>query len=193
MNHRARAVRSLLGAVMLCPTPTFAVHAPGRSALAAVPALDQPVTYTETKIPLGELVRKVAAATGVNLTASPEVADEPVAVVVQQLPARKLLDQLADLLDYRWTRRRRGGVWRYEIDQDYVADHSPGGETGVPACYGGPLLSDARDRRIIEAAVINCQSLGLSGSEQSKVPVAAFGNVVQTQKYRNCAASGVSK
>jgi len=71
-------------------------------------------------------------------------------------------------------------VYRYEIDQDYVADHSPGGETGVPACYGGPLLSDARDRRIIEAAVINCQSLGLSGSEQSKVPVAAFGKFFLT-------------
>jgi hypothetical protein len=73
----------------------------------------------------------------------------------------------------------RYDVYRYEIDQDYVADHSPGGETGVPACYGGPLLSDGRDRRILEAAIINCQSLGLKGAERN-VPVAAFGKFFLT-------------
>jgi Flp pilus assembly protein TadG len=69
----------------------------------------------------------------------------------------------------------RYAVYRYEIDQDYVADHSPGGETGVPACYGGGVLSDERDRRVLNAAVVNCQSLGLKGAAQSDVPVAAFG------------------
>src|SRR5690348_13944254 len=44
--------------------------------------LDRPVTYTETKIPLGELIQKVAADTGAKLRAAPDVADEPVAVVV---------------------------------------------------------------------------------------------------------------
>jgi hypothetical protein len=73
--------------------------------LANAPGLEKRVTYCETKIPLGELVVRVAAATGVALTAAPEVADEPVAVVVTDFPARELLDQLADLLDYRWRRR----------------------------------------------------------------------------------------
>jgi hypothetical protein len=68
----------------------------------------------------------------------------------------------------------RYDVYRYEIDQDYVGDHSPGGETGAPACYGGGLLSDKPDRRILQAAIINCHSLGLRGAEQN-VPVAAFG------------------
>jgi type II secretory pathway component GspD/PulD (secretin) len=76
-----------------------------RSVLEKSPALDKPVTYTETKIPLGELVQRVAADTGAPLSASPEVADEPVAVVVKELPARELLEQLADLLDYQWARR----------------------------------------------------------------------------------------
>src|SRR5207245_1898889 len=53
----------------------------------------------------GELVRKVSVDTGVTLTAAPGVADEPVAVVVKPMPARELLEQLADLLDYRWARR----------------------------------------------------------------------------------------
>jgi hypothetical protein len=100
-----------------------------RSPLAGVAALDKPVTYTETKIPLGELVQKVAADTGVKLTATPEVADEPVSVVVKELPARQLLEEVADLLDYQWVRcgkeaGARGeavGGWRYEIHQDLAA------------------------------------------------------------------------
>src|SRR3954462_10607985 len=68
--------------------------------LAGVAALEKPVTYVETKIPLGELVQKVAEETGVSLTAARRVADEPVAVVVKDYPARQLLVELADLLDY---------------------------------------------------------------------------------------------
>jgi hypothetical protein len=85
---------------------------PGFAAAAERPApvlegiqeLEKPVSYTETKIPLGELVTRVSADTGVTLTASTDVADEPVAVVVKDMPARQLLEQVADLLDYRWSR-----------------------------------------------------------------------------------------
>jgi hypothetical protein len=76
--------------------------------LAGAPELEKRVTYSETKIPLGELVARVAADTGVPLTAARDVADEPVAVVVTDFPARELLEQLADLLDYRWSRRTSG-------------------------------------------------------------------------------------
>jgi Flp pilus assembly protein TadG len=68
----------------------------------------------------------------------------------------------------------RYDVYRYEIDQGYVADRSPGGESGTPACFVGGELSDAPDRRVIHAAVVNCLSLGLAGSAQSNVPAAAF-------------------
>jgi hypothetical protein len=54
-------------------------------------------------------VQRVAAATGAPLTAAPEVADEPVAAVVNGLPARKLFEELAVLLDYRWRRRGAAG------------------------------------------------------------------------------------
>lgn len=95
-----------------------------RSALADVSGLDELVTLSETKIPLGELVRKVAAATGVPLAAARNVANEPVAVVVSRYPARDLLKQVAGLLDYRWSRRSvrkdKSSVtgYRYEIWQD---------------------------------------------------------------------------
>ena len=85
-------VLSLAGA---CP----GAEAPVRSPLQDVAALEKPVTLTETKIPLGELLQKVAAATGIKLVATADVADEPVAVVVKELLARELLKQLAELLD----------------------------------------------------------------------------------------------
>ena len=39
----------------------------------------------------------------------------------------------------------RYDVYRYEIDQGYVADRSPGGESGAPACYSGGELSGQPD------------------------------------------------
>src|SRR5947209_445520 len=97
---------TLIGLIYSMPglaCPGFAADAPQRprSTLAGVVALAKPVTYTETKIPLGELVEKVAGDAGVKLSAARDVADEPVAVVVQDMPARELLEQLAGLLDYQ--------------------------------------------------------------------------------------------
>jgi hypothetical protein len=74
----------------------------------------------------------------------------------------------------------RYDVYRYEIDQGYVADRSPGGESGVPACYGGGNRAAQPDRRILHAAVVNCQSLGLNARAGSGIPVAAFGKFFLT-------------
>ena len=71
-------------------------------------------------------------------------------------------------------------VYRYEIDQGRVADVSIGGESGAPACYSGGDLPAAPDRRILHAAIVNCQSLQLAGEEQFNVPVAAFGKLFLT-------------
>jgi Flp pilus assembly protein TadG len=74
----------------------------------------------------------------------------------------------------------RYSVYRYEIEEGLVADRSPGGESGVPACFAGDEVSNTPDRRILHAAIINCLSLGLAGSAQSNVPVAAFGKFFLT-------------
>jgi hypothetical protein len=87
---------------------------PSRPALKHVPGLETLVSYSETKIPLGELVAKVVSDTGVKLSAAPAVADEPVAVVVKEFPARELLEQLADVLDYQWRVRRDGAIGRHK-------------------------------------------------------------------------------
>jgi len=70
-------------------------------------------------------------------------------------------------------------VYRYEIEQGHVADVSLGGESGAPACYSGDL-SGTPDRRILHAAIVNCQSLQLEGEVQFKVPVAAFAKLFLT-------------
>src|SRR5689334_15227410 len=79
--------------VVACPGFAADARQPHASALSGVAGLARPVTYTETKIPLGELVEKVAAETGVKLSAARGVADEPVAVVVKEMPARELLER----------------------------------------------------------------------------------------------------
>jgi hypothetical protein len=97
------AVHAVLAAQSVIAAGTAAGRP--RSVLEAVPGLEKRVSYSETKIPLGELIQKVAADTEVPLTTAQDVADEPVAVVVKDFPARELLDQLAELLEYQWSRR----------------------------------------------------------------------------------------
>jgi hypothetical protein len=41
-------------------------------------------------------------------------------------------------------------------------------------------LSGTSDRRILHAAIVNCQSLQLAGEQQYNVPVAAFGKLFLT-------------
>jgi hypothetical protein len=71
-------------------------------------------------------------------------------------------------------------VYRYEIEQGRVADVSMGGESGAPACYSGGDLPGTPDRRILHAAIVNCQSLQLAGEQQYDVPAAAFGKLFLT-------------
>jgi hypothetical protein len=74
----------------------------------------------------------------------------------------------------------RYAVYRYEIEQRFVGDRSPGGETGAAACYTGADLSDVPDRRVLTAAIVNCQSLALAGGPHADVPVTAFGKFFLT-------------
>jgi hypothetical protein len=74
----------------------------------------------------------------------------------------------------------RYSVYRYEIDQGMVGDRSLGGESGAPACYGGGALADVPDRRVVQAAVLNCKSLDIGQDAQPNLPVAAFGKFFLT-------------
>jgi beta-lactamase regulating signal transducer with metallopeptidase domain len=135
---------------------------PARFSLSRVPELGKRVTITEAKVPLGELVQKVAAETGASLVTAPGVADEPVTVVVKELTAGVLLEQLADLLDYRWSRRGREGAWRYEIEQDLASKQREEGlrrqawadvekrfQAEVKRQIEAPTLSPAEIRRVM--------------------------------------------
>jgi beta-lactamase regulating signal transducer with metallopeptidase domain len=119
----AAAVHLSAAGSSLLSEPDARLIAPERSpsALEGVAGLEKSVTYTETKIPLGELIRKVAKDTGTPLVAAKEVADEPVAVIVKDFSARTLLEQLAALLDYRWSKRGNESARHYEIWQDLAS------------------------------------------------------------------------
>jgi hypothetical protein len=144
LQHRTWVLIAFPLCLLSFALPVFAAEAGSRphSVLQGVAALEKPVTYTETKIPLGELVQKVASDTGARLTAGREAADEPVAVVVKEMPARELLEQLADLLAYRWVKAGKARAVRYEIGQDVA------GRQQEAALRAGEL--DAAEKRLRE-------------------------------------------
>lgn len=114
--------RSLLVGVFLCLLCAGGGRtepaARPKSVLDDVPGLQRPVTFAESKIPLGELLRRVAKETGVSLYADRATADEPAAVVVTDMPAARLLNEVASFFDYRWAHEATSGGSRYRLYQD---------------------------------------------------------------------------
>ncbi len=76
-------------------------------------------------------------------------------------------------------------VYRYEIEQGLLTTSSAIGEQGTPICYAGDrtaLASDTLDRRLVTAAILDCQSLGpVSGSSGGPYPVTAFARFFLTE------------
>jgi hypothetical protein len=80
-----------------------------------------------------------------------------------------------------WTysdRPSRYDVYRWEIDNDEIPDNwdlSPKGEDGNPQCSSS-AVNDTPDRRVIYAAVINCNEHDslLNGGSGRDIPVVAF-------------------
>jgi hypothetical protein len=69
----------------------------------------------------------------------------------------------------------RYSVYQYEMN--YISDRSPGAEIGAPQC--NPL--GIRNRRILNAAIINCSSSPVAVTRNARdVPVAGFGKFFLT-------------
>jgi hypothetical protein len=87
------------------------------SVLAGEPALERRISLSERESYLGELLDRLTAETGVSLEASDRVAPisgYSLSVVVRNLPARDLLEELPVLFGFGrdrwfWERRRRDG------------------------------------------------------------------------------------
>jgi hypothetical protein len=75
---------------------------------------------------------------------------------------------------------RAAGISRYSVYQyemNYISDRSPGAEIGAPRC--NPL--GIKDRRILNAAIINCGSSPITVTRNARnVPVAGFGRFFLT-------------
>lgn len=68
-------------------------------------------------------------------------------------------------------------VYRWEIDNNKITNNvATGGENGNPQCYAGGVgtLGDDPDRRMLYAAVLNCQTLAITGASGGPAPVEAF-------------------
>ena len=77
----------------------------------------------------------------------------------------------------------RYSVYQYEMN--YISDRSPGAEIGAPRC--NPL--GIKNRRILNAAIINCGSSPVAVTHNARdVPVAGFGKFFLTLP----AAAGVN-
>ena len=76
----------LLGVLLAGLCASGQAAPPAKSMLDGVPELQRPVTFAEPKIPLGELLRRVAKETGASVYADRTTADEPAAVTVTEMP-----------------------------------------------------------------------------------------------------------
>jgi hypothetical protein len=76
------------------------------------------VTLRFHKSPLSDVVAELGRQVGVALTADQDVADEPAIVYAVDQPARDVMRHLAQLFNYRWTRKGEPGRYTYEIYQD---------------------------------------------------------------------------
>lgn len=78
----------------------------------------------------------------------------------------------------------RYDVYRYEIANGLVGTPSLGGEDGLPQCSQETNnyvpATDDPDRRVIQAAIINCQANADNLNGQKEVPVEAFASVFMT-------------
>jgi hypothetical protein len=85
---------------------------------AADARLERKVSLKLARSPLSEIAAELRRQTGVPLTASAEVADEPAVVFVTDLPLREVMDQLAKLFDYRWARSGEAPAYSYRLRQE---------------------------------------------------------------------------
>jgi hypothetical protein len=166
------------------PPPGFTAEAANRpeSVLTGVTALGRPITLSETKIPLGALVQKIATQTGVKLAANRGVTDEPVAVVVRRLPARELLSNLAELLGYRWRRLGKAGEWRYEIWQDAAGKRYEEALRRDLAAYARKRLAEEVDH-LATMASLSQEQIESEMEAPLRAPAGVTGRLNPEQEY----------
>ena len=83
----------------------------------------------------------------------------------------------------------RYDVYRWEIDNNRITDNTPSGENGFPAC-SSIEPNDEPDRRIIYAAVLNCDDLDLTGGSGDTVPALTFIKMFITQPMTKLPGTG---
>jgi hypothetical protein len=111
------------------------------------PRLETTVTLQLRKCPLSAVLAGIEQQTGVKLSAAREVAEEPAIVFVTGQPAREVMQHLATLFNFRWTRKGKPDQPVYELYQDLKSRQEEEAlrEQGVQKALAG-LQRALRDR-----------------------------------------------
>ncbi|MGH6892690.1 MAG: pilus assembly protein TadG-related protein [Dongiaceae bacterium] len=88
-------------------------------------------------------------------------------------------------------RPSRYDVYRWEVDSSNIPNNSPTGENGNPGCNTSGI-SDDPDRRILYAAVLNCEALDLHGGSGDTVPALTFIKMFVTQPMTKLPGTGLT-
>lgn len=121
VSRKRWLVACLFGLVLLSAGPAGAKDAaPWPDGLDRIEdaRIDRPINVKQGKTSLSSLLATIGKAAGVTLTASREVADQPVVVWVKGQPARAVMVQVARLFHYTWSRSGAAGDHRYRLFQD---------------------------------------------------------------------------
>ncbi len=103
-------------------SPAIPAAAQERSPFNGDKRLEQPVTVSWRKATLYDALQELTRTTGIKLSPDLAVVDEPIMAAATQVPARVLLEQIADLLDLTWSRSEdKAGTSRYLLYQSRAA------------------------------------------------------------------------
>ena len=86
-------------------------------------------------------------------------------------------------------RPSRFDVYQWELENGIPNNSASGGENGNPTCSSSTVSPDP-DRRILYAAVLNCNELGLKGGSGGTVPALTFLKMFITQPMTKLPGTG---
>jgi hypothetical protein len=115
-------IGSLWGVVLIAMLPALAAAESAKGVWAGDERVLQKVAVNAEGVPAGDLFEQLSDKTRVSLTAGPDSADEKVVVLGPARPMRDLLDDLAELLNSYWERRKAAdGTLKYRLERGIAA------------------------------------------------------------------------
>jgi type II secretory pathway component GspD/PulD (secretin) len=84
----------------------------------ADPVLKKPITLTMKGEALADVMKEIAKQTGLNVTVSRSISDQKATILVDDKPARDVMQGVATIFGYNWRHGKLRGKDTYELYQD---------------------------------------------------------------------------